>query len=124
MKKRIVNLTQHTFSAEQLADLWARGVEIIEFPFDKGLITFDTCPSVDELRARAREVADVAKDYNPTHAMIGGAPYFMPFLEEALWEHVIVSTYAFTERRAVETGNANGSVTKTSVFCHGGWIKL
>ena len=44
--KHIMNLTQHTFSAEQVADLWP--------------------------------VADVAKDYNPTHAMLSCPPTRSP----------------------------------------------
>lgn len=56
-------------------------------------------------------------------AMIGGAPYMMALLEQALWARGIVPLYAYSERRSVEkTDPITGEVTKTAVFVHLGFV--
>lgn len=111
----LINLTQHTLASinQPLSNITV-----------KGLLTFSTCPSTTDLEQRAEHIAVIAEFAGATHAVIGGAPYFMPYLERALIERGIRPMYAFSERVAVETVNDDGSVSKTSVFRHGGWIEV
>ena len=54
--------------------------------------------------------------------MIGGAPYLMAELEKELWHRGIEPVYSFSTRQSVESTDAEGNVTKTSVFKHIGFI--
>ena len=55
-------------------------------------------------------------------AMIGGAPYLMSELEKELWYRGIEPVYSFSRRESVESTDAEGNVTKTSVFKHIGFV--
>jgi hypothetical protein len=55
-------------------------------------------------------------------AMVGGAPYLVERLVESLARHGVQAVYALSERKSVETVNPDGSVTKTQVFEHVGFI--
>ena len=54
--------------------------------------------------------------------MIGGAPYLMAELEKELWHRGIEPVYSFSTRQSVESTDAEGNVTKTSVFKHIGFV--
>lgn len=54
--------------------------------------------------------------------MIGGAPYFMAPLETALEWRGIIPLYAFSKRECHEKRNPDGSVSKTMVFRHEGFV--
>jgi hypothetical protein len=122
----ILNLTQHIGTEEQ-------GV-IEPKREDKAriqeLLTFDRIEDTtsDAMFDKAQELAKIAKSYdrdgldNRMGAMIGGALYFMTFLEMALAENGITPMYAFTKRVTEEVPDGNGGVKKTSVFKHGGWV--
>lgn len=79
----ILNLTQHTATAEQVA------TGVIDLNAEQGarlraLLTFNDMPSRDDLIARAREVAVLAYGCSPTGEQprstnYGGAPYLMFF---------------------------------------------
>ena len=56
-------------------------------------------------------------------AMVGGAPYLTDRLVRRLKEMGVEPVYALTERVAKETVNPDGSVTKTQVFEHLGFIR-
>ena len=126
----ILNFTQHALTKEQLDSLVEEGFSLknvaaeIEAPqFLKKCLTFRDCPSREELKLRARALADYAQiQCKATDVIVGGAPYFMGALETALIERGIKPRYAFTERVAVETVNPDGSTTKTSIFRHSGWV--
>lgn len=115
----ILNLTQHISTPEQ--DCVEPSKE------DKAriqeLLTFDSIESAssDSMFSKAQEIADIAAGYRPESAMIGGALYFMTFLEVALAERGIQPLYSFTKRTVVEVVE-NGLVKKTSVFKHVGWV--
>lgn len=127
----ILNLTQHNATQDQLAD------GVIELSaehkaFVQTTLTFNTLPSKEELQARAEELASFAAqvrnglelDEEPVHAMIGGAPYFMSFLEKALKGYGITPVYAFSERQSVDEVQPDGSVVKRAVFKHAGWVTV
>ena len=114
---RILNLTQHPATLEQIA----AGVEE---PVDKAavqkLLTFDTLPSVEDIAKRAGNLAAMVREHDA--AMIGGAGYLMGPLEYALRELGVVALHAFSVRESVESVQADGSVKKTQVFRHAGFV--
>lgn len=57
-----------------------------------------------------------------TRVMIGGAPYLMGPLAETLREYGLEPVFAFTERVSVDEVQPDGSVRKTAVFKHSGWV--
>lgn len=126
---KILNLTQHKATPEQLS---AGVVDLSpDFPLSREL-TFTTIPTNKELEERAKGLAKLLRacyphfgmEYMPTHVMIGGAPFFMSCLEVALKEVDFIPVYAFSERVSVEEIQADGSVKKTNVFKHMGFVGL
>lgn len=125
----ILNLTQHTATADQVA-AGVQNLTTSEWQAVKSLLTFDSPPADGrEIVARARDIALIAAtalggddgDIHPEKAMIGGAPWLMPSLELALIEHGIMPVYAFSQRKAVEK-IVDGVSVKTSEFVHVGFI--
>lgn len=123
----ILNLTQHRATNQQLAD---KVIDLDDKERSKliELLTFDELPTSDELFERASQIAMLAHEFNSNgvlhYAMIGGAPYLMPYLESALADPVIGMTplYSFSKRESVEKV-VNGEVIKTSVFKHIGFVQ-
>lgn len=117
----ILNLTQHKATAEQVAagvvDLPTTAAEEL-----KELLTFDDLPGRVEIIRRACAIARLAAEHGATKAMIGGAPFLMSALEEALIYRGIVPLYAFSRRDVVESVQEDGSVKKTAVFKHLGFV--
>ena len=115
---KIVNLTQHFASDEQRVE----GVfDLVDNSVLKSLLTFNTPPTLLEMQHRAVAITALAEATGATIAMLGGAPYFMGWLENALNGAGIKTVYSFTERVSVEnpvTGE------KTSVFKHTGWVGM
>lgn len=120
---KIANLTQHAATEAQVED----GVYALSSGKDqelKKLLTFTALPSRVEVSARAEAIALLAVESGADAAMIGGAPYLMAPLEQALRERGIAPLYAYSERRSVEsTDPATGEVTKTNVFVHLGFVE-
>lgn len=56
--------------------------------------------------------------------MIGGAPYLMAPLEEALLKRGLRPVYAFSKREIVETPLPDGGVEKKMIFRHLGFIEV
>jgi hypothetical protein len=118
----ILNLTQHPATAEQIA---AGVVDQPEPSRDtiRALLTFTTLPSNKTLRDRAATLADYARESGHRSAMIGGAPYLMRPLEEALLQAQIRPLYAWSPPPTIsEVLQPDGSVRKVSVFRHGGFV--
>jgi hypothetical protein len=119
---RILNLTQHAATPDQIA------AGVVE-PGDKAavqkLITFDTLPDRHTLDRNACELANMAIRDGAEAVMIGGAPYFMAPLENEF--HRIAPNvkvlYAFSVRDCVEVPQPDGSVKKTFVFKHAGFVE-
>lgn len=129
----ILNLTQHAATPEQTA------AGVIDLPEEArealvALLTFANLPTSDEVAARAADIAELAASLASaedrddgsvgfgSHAMIGGAPYLMAPLEHALREQGIEPVYAFSRRESIEERQPDGSVRKTAVFRHVGFV--
>ena len=121
LSPKVTNLTQHIASEEQA---FAGVVE----PVDKaGIIaplTFEEIPTTEEIKRRAVALADIARRHQPYHAMIGGPPWLMRSLEEALIERCVTPLYAFSIRESKESLQEDGSVKKESIFRHKGFIEV
>ena len=118
----IINLTQHQLTKDQLIGAVEVGTEVRDEILN--LITFVGRPTADVIKGNASRLAEICRDMHASHAVIGGAPYFMGPLEQALRRAGIVPLYAFTERVSVETINPEtGEVVKTSKFNFAGWIE-
>ena len=115
-----LNLTQHQASAEQVA---AGVVESAEKSAVQAVLTFDAIPSIEEIQQRALLLAAIAAQSGCKKAMIGGAPFFMSALESALKAQGIAPVYAFSQRESVETVKDDGSVVKSAVFRHVGFVE-
>ena len=129
----ILNLTQHPASPEQIAvgvvDLPAQVAESV-----RALLTVDALPTRQEIEARCADIAqhacwnhlggDDGDDPHPSQAMIGGAPWMMRALEDALADYGIKPVYAFSVRQSIEQSQPDGSVRKINVFRHAGFVPM
>jgi len=115
----IKNLTQHAPTVEQFDGL--NGVTAVDATA-VALLNFATLPSVEEINGRALGLADLAVGFES--ALVGGAPYLMGPLCAALKAQGIQPLFAFTERKSVEETQPDGSVKKSSIFAHVGWVAV
>ena len=117
---QILNLTQHVATVDQASE------GVVE-PANKGniqkLLTFDVMPSMAEVEDRASALAEVARASGCEGAMVGGAPYLMAPLVEALKGVGVKPLFTFSVRESVEVAHPDGTVTKTNVFRHKGFIE-
>lgn len=123
---RIVNLTQHAASTEQLA----AGVSDVE---DRealsAFLTFSATMLAENPSIAAQIVEDRARDIVRTFvakadaAMIGGAPYLMAPLERALQAVGCPCLYAISDRVSEDQVQADGSTRKVAVFKHVGFLR-
>lgn len=117
----ILNLTQHTASADQIA----AGV-VDPAPAERAeisaLLTFQALPDRREIWIRAAELADIASDSGADAAMIGGALWLMEPLAACLMDRGVRPLFAFSVRDVAETVEADGTVRKTAVFRHVGFV--
>lgn len=123
----VLNLTQHEATPDQIE---AGVVEPSEA--DKALIrsllTFQSPPCREAMRGKAEKLARLARRYSrrkggPQRAMVGGAPFFMSHLEQALRDYGVSPVYAFSVREVEEQQHPDGSVRKVAVFRHTGWVE-
>jgi hypothetical protein len=130
----ILNLTQHTVTPEQEAQL------VVEPRMCKAeireLLTFEEIPTKEEIEARANELARIAvseasmyagdtdNEVWITRVMIGGAPFLMGALEKATRECGFSPVYAFSKRESVDQPQPDGSVRKIAVFKHVGFVEV
>lgn len=113
-KEGIFNLTQHEATPDQIrSDVVEPNWKVKDMI--KCLLTFDSIPSGEEMEEKSEKLAEIASQYKT--AMIGGAPFFMSFLEKALIRNGITPCYAFTKRITDEKDGV-----KKSVFKHEGFI--
>lgn len=75
------------------------------------------------IQEKAEALADKAVDSGCDRAMIGGAPYLMGPLENALSEKGITPEYAFSVREVVQVEKPDGTVANQSVFKHEGFVE-
>jgi hypothetical protein len=117
----ILNLTQHVATEDQ------RQAGVVDLRSEVkadvvGMLTFNDIPTVELLWRRAESIAQIAKDEGYTEAMIGGAPFFMGPLEQALIKRGITPLYAFSRRESVDKVQADGNVKKVAIFKHLGFV--
>jgi len=124
---KILNLTQHKTTPDQLT----AGVVDPESPWKEGIqraLTFEDLPTPEEIQRRAEALAKIAEItkgiYGHDAAMIGGAPYLMSALERELRKRGIKPLYAFSKREVVEEQLPDGTVRKTQVFKHLGFVEV
>ena len=119
----ILNLTQHAPTPEQVE------AGVVELPPEhkevlKDLLNFNEIPSRKDIEDRAEVISVLARGAGATHAMIGGAPFLMGALESTLMENGIKPLYAFSQRVVTETMKEDGTVVKTAVFKHVGFVEV
>jgi hypothetical protein len=118
---KVINLTQHKATPDQIE------VGVVE-PKKKHevaiLLTFTELPMSSEIKERAASLAEIAKEENAQYAMIGGAPFLMVELHHALLQRGITPLYAFSKRESIEETLPDGSVKKTQIFKHAGFVTL
>lgn len=130
----ILNLTQHTVTPEQKAQL------VVEPRMTKEkikkLLTFEEIPTKEEIESRATKLAEIAVSEASMYAgetdnvvwvtrvMLGGAPYLMGALEKAVRECGFTPVYAFSKRESEEIPQPDGSVRKVQVFRHCGFVEV
>ena len=119
----ILNLTQHNATEDQInegvVELQAEIKQVL-----KGLLDFSEMPTRVEIMDRAASIAKIANRHGAKHAMIGGAPFLMGALESALKDYGITPVYAFSQRISVEKTQDDGSVIKTAIFKHIGFVEV
>jgi hypothetical protein len=122
---KILNFTQHDATTEQLS------AGVVELDADskqrvRQLLTFEQLPTQSDMRQRATDCAVLAtklvRKYGCHAVLIGGAPFFMSHLESALRLFRVRYCYAFSRREVDEQILPDGSVKKTHVFKHVGFI--
>lgn len=124
---KILNLTQHFTTPEQVSAGVVEPAEEDKQMIQK-LLTFEDLPTSGGIQKRAEALARVAeiltKEYSHDAVMVGGAPYLMSALEKALKERGIKPLYAFSRREVVEEQLPDGTVKKTQVFKHLGFVEV
>lgn len=127
----VINATQHVATEDQI------NAGVYTYVDVQHALTFDSLPNQEEMLNRAHYIAQAVWNchviqceincINPfqetCYAMIGGAPYFMATLESILKGYNIKPVYAFSKRESVETHNEDGSVSKSMVFKHLGFVE-
>ena len=126
----ILNLTQHDASDDQ------KEAGVVDLPEDQQTelkieLTFATVPTASHIAYRAVAIASLARKWGRENlvpgqelkVMIGGAPYLMSALETEFRRDGIKAVYAFTERRSRDVKQPDGSVRKTQVFRHAGFVE-
>ena len=128
--EQIINLTQHAATADQVA---AGVVELQQKEELFGLLTFDELPSEEEINDRAARIAALASSevdrlsengVECGSVMIGGAGWLLSSLEYYLKDMGLKPMYAFAKRVSVDTKKEDGSVVKTAVFKHLGFVEV
>lgn len=118
----IINLTQHNATLEQLQAGVVNQPSVDGQQHLANLLTFKTLPTRNEILGRAKAIAEFAVGYEA--ALIGGAPYLMWALEQALKGIGVKPLYSFSERVSVEKTCPDGQVIKTNVFKHIGFVEV
>ena len=118
----ILNLTQHQATVEQIT-LGVVEPEVTDKKTICSLLTFEEVPSKGELESRAKALVAFVTKMGCCKAMVGGAPYFMSYLERALKEKGYTPVYAFSKRESVDQVQQDGSIRKVAVFRHAGWVE-
>lgn len=121
----ILNLTQHPATREQ-REAGVFDLPPVERAELRALLTFTKLPSSEDVRERAAKLASLAKFRHTEdidqRVLIGGAPFLMHPLCQALSERHMAPVFAFSQRESVEETLPDGSVVKRSIFRHQGFV--
>lgn len=121
----IINLTQHNATPEQTA---AGVIEPADKKMIQRLLTFEELPSAEDMESRADLLALMVTNMEmgggSRKVLLGGAPFFMSFLEKALKKAGHQPVYAFSKRESVDQVLEDGTVRKTAVFKHLGFVEV
>ena len=119
----VINLTQHKATPDQQA------AGVVDLPEDQrkvltDLLTFDTLPDNDTIIKRANSIAMMVNaDSQTNQGLIGGAMWLMAPLTKALKAAGFTALFAFSTRDTVEQTQPDGSIKKTTVFRHTGFVE-
>lgn len=127
--KSIINLTQHPATPAQIAE----GVENLSNDSLSALhhfLDFSELPTPSEIEASVEGITTLASCWQDWQdpdtecgAMIGGAPWIIAPLVRRLILEGITPYFAFSQRVSRELQMPDGSVQKTSVFGHRGFVQ-
>lgn len=121
-KMKILNLTQHNATPEQIkagvVDLNERDRET----WSKA-ITFNELPTASDIEKAVFLACDLCLENDAIAAMIGGAPFLMSPLVDELKRIGVQPVFAFSKRESKEVVKEDGTVEKVSVFRHEGFVE-
>lgn len=125
---KILNMTQHAPTHSQIE---AGVIDPIKEKSDiKSLLTFHELPTKEQLEERALLMRVMGVDLIIKYStdpivLIGGAPWFMPYVEhEFATQTSIKCVYSFSQRQIIqEKVDGDTKVKKTIVFEHVGFVK-
>ena len=120
---KILNLTQHKCTKDQIEAGVVDATEQHQQEIAQ-LLTFEEIPSEREMYRRAFQLLIIAFNEDADAVMIAGAPYFMAPLSRVMTFNHVKVLYAFSKRESVEIQNADGTVSKSNIFKHIGFVGL
>jgi hypothetical protein len=116
----------HTPTQEQLTSLQEMGKLIFLKDVDASLQEkINNCPADrTELMSLAKDLSELRSSLDCTIVQLGGSPLFLYIagatINGCLSKQVLI--FAHSERVSVDSPQEDGTVVKTSVFKHIGWI--
>jgi len=120
---RLLNLTQHDATKEQIKDGLVDPNESEKSVIRK-LLTFDDVPTAEQMIDKSMSLYYLAlhlieKYKTAPTVMLAGAPWFLPLVEHQLKKGGVKAVYSFSKRCVEEQISKDGkSVKKVSVFKH------
>lgn len=122
---KFISVMNHELTEEQKKDAINTFAEINDIVDDFDTIPF---PQVDP-KSTSKEMDDLVAKYeseivakNPSEVLLQGEMIFTRRLAEKLKEHNINVVAARSERVSVETKKTDGTITKTAMFQHRGFL--
>ena len=100
---KIYNFSPHESTQEQLEAGLVEPYQINK-EYLRDLHTFNKIPTCDTLMDRAIELAKVVDAFQFKHILIGGAPFFMPYLTKCLKEKNCAVYFDFSRRESFGRG--------------------
>ena len=121
----ILNFTQHKATTDQIAAGVFDAPEEFQVAIAK-VLTFDELPTTEEINQHAHDAVEIAYAIHDVvifdTVIIGGAPFFIPALADRLDRAGFAVCFAFSKRESVDVQQPDGSVRKTAVFKHDGFV--
>lgn len=122
-KLKLLNLTQHVATAEQLADGVIEPDELTKKTI-RGLLTIHGQPDPVEISMKAQGLTNLVANGGYDGAMVGGKLHLMVNLLHLMNLKGLVCFEADSERVSKDIDNGDGTVTKTTTFQHIGLSRL